>query len=190
MAGNFKVLDLSSLRKALIFSSILHLNFNFSAFCLSSSLASNSWNTPINVHACKLQRPIKLWNAQYLLFLLHHFLLFRGWGWLWLVHGSHDAEISKLDLASNAWTTKHMFSSVSTRENESIAPAQEIHNDLLLLLPLLLKLITQSQPWKNWALRWKCCQVSWHWTLAWDHKDTDHWHETTKIAIRGDMCRN
>ena len=51
MAGNFKVLDLSSLRKALIFSSILHLNFSFSAFCLSSSLASYSCRKPINFHA-------------------------------------------------------------------------------------------------------------------------------------------
>ena len=172
MAGNFKVLDLSSLRKALIFSSILHLNFNFSAFCLSSSLASYSLNTLINVHACKFQRPIKLWNAQYLLFLLHHFLLFRGWGWLWLVHGSHDAVVLKLKLVANAWTAHKMFTWCPQKKIETTAPAQEIHYDLLLLLPLLLKLITQSQPWKKWALRWKCCQVSWHWTLAWDHKDS------------------
>ena len=149
MAGNFKVLDLSSLRKALIFSSILHLNFNFSAFCLSSSLASYSLKTPIDVHACKFQRPIKLWNAQYLLFLLHHFLLFRGWGWLWLVHGSHDAVVLRLELVVDAWNSPQNVYMVSTKENETTAPAQEIHNDLLLLLPLLLKLITQSQPWKN-----------------------------------------
>ena len=91
MAGNFKVFDLSSLRKALIFSSILHLNFSFSAFCLSPSLASYSW------------RKLFSWAAIFLnnlLFLLHHFLFFWGWGRLWLVHGSHDAEVLKLAWAS------------------------------------------------------------------------------------------
>ena len=175
MAGNFKVLDLSSLRKALIFSSILHLNFNFSAFCLSSSLASYSLKTPINDHAGKFQRPIRLWNAQYLLFLLHHFLLFRGWGWLWLVHGSHDAVVLKLKLVANAWTAHKMFTWCPQEKIETTAPAQEIHNDLLLLLPLLLKLITQSQPWKNGL---------WDESVAMS-VGTEHWHETTKTQTTG-----
>ena len=63
MAGNFKVLLLSSLRKAFIFSSILHLNFSFSAFCLSSSLASYSLRKPINWDACHLTQRIPSFSS-------------------------------------------------------------------------------------------------------------------------------
>ena len=69
MAGNFKVLLLSSLRKAFIFSSILHLNFSFSAFCLSSSLASYSLRKPINWDACHLtQRTPSFSSSSFSLF--------------------------------------------------------------------------------------------------------------------------
>ena len=186
MAGNFKVLDLSSLRKALIFSSILHLNFNFSAFCLSSSLASYSLNTLINVHACKFQRPIKLWNAQYLLFLLHHFLLFRGWGWLWLVHGSHDAVVLKSELVDNGIVT---MLEQPTKCLHCVHKQKKLRS-LHLPRRSIMIFFSSSPSSSNLSHSHSPEKIG-----LWDESvaksvDTEHWHKTTKIAISGEMCRN
>ena len=140
MAGNFRVFDLSSLRKALIFSSILHRNLSFSAFCLSSSLASYSWRE-IHVRCC-FKKTLKL---PFVSFSLISPFLKAGqvWTYPWI----------PLYCKTICWRWHWAV------EKKKIITCPEdpwCSDSLLLRLPTL---ITESQPWKNCELRWKCFRL-------------------------------